>query len=186
MRYLRHAGETALRRSAHAEAIALLTRATDLLQTLADGPARTRQEIMLRLALGPAWMAARGYAAPEVEQTYTRALELSRGLGELRAAREHLERSIPHGAASGGSATPDPRVLAYLAWTLWCQGHPDQALARGQEAAALARANGRPHHLAFVLGFVAWLHELRRESTVSTRSRPSSAPCVAVTVIRTG
>jgi DNA-binding winged helix-turn-helix (wHTH) protein/predicted ATPase len=221
VRYLRHAGETALRRSAHAEAIAHLTRAIDLLQTLADGPARTRQEIMLRLALGPAWMAARGYAAPEVEQTYARALELSRGLGEplelfraikglwnfrlvraeLRAARalseelldraerrgdgevvthahaelgqtlfhlgelreacEHLERAIVREAPASGA--PDARVLAYLAWALWCQGYPDQALARGQEAAALARANGRPHHLAFVLGFVAWLYELRRE-----------------------
>jgi hypothetical protein len=35
-----------------------------------------RQELNLPVALGPALMATRGYAAPEVEHTYTRAREL--------------------------------------------------------------------------------------------------------------
>src|SRR5262249_12182337 len=43
---------------------------------------RAQQEIELRIALGPALMAAKGWAAPEVEQTYARARALCTQLGE--------------------------------------------------------------------------------------------------------
>ena len=39
-------------------------------------------ELQFRLALGPAYMAVRGYAAPEVEACYQRARELCRELGD--------------------------------------------------------------------------------------------------------
>ena len=80
VRYFRLAGENALGRAAHAEAIAHLSRAL----TLLDGPAGSRKlvrpELELLVALGPAWIVARGYAAAEVEQTYKRALALCRQL----------------------------------------------------------------------------------------------------------
>jgi predicted ATPase len=53
-----------------------------LLQTLPDTPERTQQELTLRIALGVPLMASKGYTAPEVEQAYTRALELCRQVGE--------------------------------------------------------------------------------------------------------
>jgi predicted ATPase len=82
VQHLQYAGEQALRRSAHQAARQHLTQALDLLATLPASPARAQQEIELQIALGPALMAARGWAAPEVEQTYARARALCTQLGE--------------------------------------------------------------------------------------------------------
>ena len=73
VQYLSYAGEQARHRSAHQEACHQFTRALELLATLSETPARVQQELDLQLALGPALMAAKGWAAPEVEQTYARA-----------------------------------------------------------------------------------------------------------------
>ena len=53
-----------------------------LLYTLPDTPERSQQELTLQLALGPALMATKNIAAPEVVRTYTRAHELCQQLGE--------------------------------------------------------------------------------------------------------
>ncbi len=80
--YLSLAGQQAARQSAHAEAITHLTAALALLKTLPDTAARARQELTLHLSLGASLMATKGYAAAEVEQTYTRAQELCLQGGE--------------------------------------------------------------------------------------------------------
>src|SRR5439155_16154226 len=80
--YLHCAGRQAVQRSADAEAVIHLTTALALLGTLPDTPERAQQELALQITLGPAWMAAKGYATPEVEATYTRALTLCQQLGE--------------------------------------------------------------------------------------------------------
>ena len=82
VRYLEHAGTAALANSAHHEAIRHLSRALDILPTLPNDRMRTEREVALLLRLGPAWMAARGYAASEVGDTYARALARCRALGE--------------------------------------------------------------------------------------------------------
>jgi predicted ATPase/class 3 adenylate cyclase len=76
------AGQRALRSSANPEAIVHLTTGLDLLADLPAGPERAGVELQFRLALGPAYMAIRGYAAPEVKACYQRALELCRELGD--------------------------------------------------------------------------------------------------------
>src|SRR5262249_7723931 len=43
---------------------------------------RLQQELLLQITLGPALVVAKGQAAPEVGETYTRALELCRQIGE--------------------------------------------------------------------------------------------------------
>ncbi len=100
--YWQRAGERALQRSAHVEAISHLTKGLEILQALPETPEHTRQELRLQTALGPTLMATRGVAAPEVEQTYLRIQALShhveespRGLwlfyymrGEIETARE--------------------------------------------------------------------------------------------------
>jgi predicted ATPase len=63
VRYLRHAGETAVRRSAYHEAISPLSHGLDLLQELPDTPERTPQALHLRVALGAALTANKGFAA---------------------------------------------------------------------------------------------------------------------------
>jgi TOMM system kinase/cyclase fusion protein len=76
------AGQRALHASANPEAIAHLTTGLDLLADLPAGPERADTELQFRLTLGPAYMAIRGYAAPEVEACYQRARELCRELGD--------------------------------------------------------------------------------------------------------
>ncbi len=79
--YLHLAGKQALQRSAQLEAIGHLSAALELLKTVPDTPERARDELNLLLTLGPAWMTARSHGAPEVEATYTRALELCEKVG---------------------------------------------------------------------------------------------------------
>lgn len=80
--YLRQAASTMLRRYANREAIDALTKGLSLLNTLPETPERSQQELTLLLALGPAFMAAKGYGAPEVERTYAQALTLCQHMGE--------------------------------------------------------------------------------------------------------
>jgi hypothetical protein len=80
--YLQQAGENAAQRHASHEVIALLTKGLELLATLPETPERTRQELEMYMALGPALVATKGYAAPEVEHTYTRAQALCQQVGE--------------------------------------------------------------------------------------------------------
>jgi DNA-binding winged helix-turn-helix (wHTH) protein/predicted ATPase len=82
VQYLQRAAETAVQRHAHREALGYLTRALDLLKTQPDTPERAQWELRLLLALGPVVIAAKGYAAADVERVYSRALQLCQHLGE--------------------------------------------------------------------------------------------------------
>ena len=73
VQYSGQAGENAILRSAHVEAIQHLTKALQLLKTLPDTPERTRQELTLQTALGVPLVATSGYAAPTAGEAYTRA-----------------------------------------------------------------------------------------------------------------
>ena len=80
--YLTRVAEKAARHSAHVEAISHFTQALELLQKLPATPERSQQELSLHIALGASLIATKGYAAPEVEQTYTRARQLCQHLGD--------------------------------------------------------------------------------------------------------
>ena len=80
--YLTRVAEKAARNSAHVEAIAHLTQALELLQTLPATPERRQQELTLHIALGASLIATKGYAAPEVEQTYAHARQLCQHLDD--------------------------------------------------------------------------------------------------------
>jgi class 3 adenylate cyclase/predicted ATPase len=228
--YLQLAGQQAVQRYANAEAIDHINKALTMLGCLPANETRDHLEMSLLLTLGPALMATRGYAAPEVESTYNRALVLCRelgnapqlfpallglrtfyhvrgrlqtarelgeqlltlarevrdpallleahralgtnlfNLGELTAARGNLEdalalysvhRQRPHvyfyGVDSGVFST------FYMAWVLWYQGYPDQALKRCDTGLALARELSYPIVLVVAQVFAAECHFLRRE-----------------------
>lgn len=74
--YSQKAGELAMRRWAHREAIAYFERALKSLKTLPHSAERSAQELALQLLLGQAWMLTAGYTAPEVEAAYARARDL--------------------------------------------------------------------------------------------------------------
>jgi class 3 adenylate cyclase/predicted ATPase len=126
--YLGRAGEQALQRSAHADAISSLTAAIALLPRLPDSPERTQREVLLQLAVGPALMAVKGNGTPEVERAYARARVLCELLGnppelfpalfglwaihllrgELRKAYELAEQLLRRALS-----THDPSLLLY-------------------------------------------------------------------------
>jgi TOMM system kinase/cyclase fusion protein len=81
--YWHQAGQSAIQRSAHVEAISHLRTGLKLLQTLPETPERTRREVDMLIVLGASLIATQGYAAPEVGETYTYARQLC----------EHLEDS---------------------------------------------------------------------------------------------
>jgi len=80
--YWQRAGQQALQRSANPEAVQHLTAGLELLATLPATQTHLQQELDLRIALGPALIATKGRAAPEVEQTYARARALCEQVGE--------------------------------------------------------------------------------------------------------
>ena len=80
--YWQRAGQRALQRSAHVEAISHLMKGLEVLKALPDGAERAQQELNLQTTLGPALMAIKGFAAPEVGQAYARARALCRELGD--------------------------------------------------------------------------------------------------------
>ena len=76
------AAAKALRRSANAEASEHLRRALDAIGHIADEVERAKIEVELRVALGSAFITTRGFGAPEVLDTYSRAEALCDRLGE--------------------------------------------------------------------------------------------------------
>ena len=80
--YWQRAGQRAIERSAHLEAISHLIKALEVLQTLPDTLQRAQRELDLQTNLGPILVATKGFTAPEVEAAYARARELCRYVGE--------------------------------------------------------------------------------------------------------
>lgn len=80
--YLHQAGARAVRLFAHEEAIEHFNQGLTLLKSLPNNPERIQQELNLQLVLGTSWLVTRGYAAPEVEQSFGRAWELCGQIGE--------------------------------------------------------------------------------------------------------
>ncbi|MFC4345926.1 adenylate/guanylate cyclase domain-containing protein [Cupriavidus numazuensis] len=80
--YLQCAGRQALDRSAHRDALHHLSAALELFNELPETQERAHLELSLRITLGQALIAARGYAAPEVETNYSRALTLCEMVGD--------------------------------------------------------------------------------------------------------
>ncbi len=228
VQYLQQAGENAVQRSANVEAISHLTKGLELLKTLPHTSELVRQELGLQMTLGPVLMAAKGYAAPEVERAYARARELCQQsgetpqlsqvlsglcgvyvvraehrtayelgeqllslaenqhdttcliqahytlgassflLGELTAARVHLEQSLAlytlqehRFLAFVYGHDPGMSSLSFAALALWQLGYPDQALKSSEAAVTLAREVAHPFSLAYALTIVAWCHQLR-------------------------
>ncbi len=112
--YSQKAGQIALGRSANVEAVTHFNKALELLAQLPETPERHEQELEIQMALGPALVAARGFADARVGHAYARAWELCQMLddnvrlplalrgrevfhyvsGELRKAREFAKQLL--------------------------------------------------------------------------------------------
>src|SRR5439155_23057791 len=80
--YWHHAGQKAIERSAHVEAISHLRQGFELLKTLPETPDRVQREVDMLIALGASLLATKSYAAPEVGETYRRAQQLCQYLDD--------------------------------------------------------------------------------------------------------
>jgi predicted ATPase len=79
----RAAAENAARVFAHREAESLACRGLGLLAGMTDTPSRAQQELSLLLTQGVSLVATRGFASPEVENTYARARTLCERCGDV-------------------------------------------------------------------------------------------------------
>jgi predicted ATPase/class 3 adenylate cyclase len=154
--YWQRAGERALQRSANIEAISHLTRGLEVLTAFSESPQRAQQELTMRITLGPALIAAKGYGAPEVADTYTRARELCQQVGEtpqlfpalwglwvfsfsrgeLQAARQ-LGEQLFQLAQRRQAATLLMEAHQALGQTLFFQGEFAAAYAHAEQAVSL-------------------------------------------------
>jgi class 3 adenylate cyclase/predicted ATPase len=80
--YWLKAGQKALTRSAMAEAVALLRKGLALLSDMPNDEHRQRDELEFQIALGQAFQAIKGPAAPETGEAYTRARTLCEQLNK--------------------------------------------------------------------------------------------------------
>jgi predicted ATPase len=123
--YRRHAGEIARRRGAYGEAQAHFRRGLDLLAGLPASTERDEREVELRVALGTALMATRGWGAAEVETAFARARDLCRRLGD----------------------TPQLFPAVWGLWLFhWGRGSLEIARDLAADLLRLAGASGEPAH----------------------------------------
>jgi DNA-binding winged helix-turn-helix (wHTH) protein/tetratricopeptide (TPR) repeat protein len=127
--YCRQAGEKAMARSAHGEAVGYFEQALAALEHLPDSRAATEQAIDLRLDLRAA-LAALGAAPGQMLDHLHRAELLAQTLGDqLRLGRVYADMSV----------------------TCWVADDVDRAIAYGKRALALAAGLGHG-------GLQAWAH----------------------------
>ena len=171
VQYLQQAAKTVGQRHAPREAIAYLRRALALLKALPETPQLIRQELEVQLALGPALMVTRGFAAPEAADTYARARQLCEHLGDRQLlfpvlfglwrsshVRAHLQtaRELGEQLADLANSQDDPALFVEahgpLGQTLCVQG--ELTLAREHLHQVVAMYEPYRHSsLAFRFGY---------------------------------
>ncbi len=154
--YWQRAGQRALERSAHREAINHLTKGIELLGFLPESAQRLQQELFLCVALGAAEMVAKGFASVEAGKTLARARKLCEQVGE------------------------SPLVFQVF-WMLWVSheagAEHDQAREAAEECLRFAQSAQNPgllleaHHalgasLSVSGDFVDGLHHLEQGSAI--------------------
>jgi tetratricopeptide (TPR) repeat protein len=123
--WYQRAGQKALVRFANLEAIHQFEKGLALIEGMAPGPSRGRWELDLLALFGSALLVTRGFAAPEVKSTYTRAYELTLQLQDV----------------------PEPQVIWGL-FTYHCsQGNYLQSLDLGEQILRSAQRNRDPLYL---------------------------------------
>ncbi|NOT54999.1 MAG: AAA family ATPase, partial [Deltaproteobacteria bacterium] len=154
--YWQQAGMLALKRLALKEAIAYLNQGMALVGTLPQSPERDGKELDLRIPLGTAWLALKGWAAPEVWTALHPALGLAKALGRHEAVlpiyhglwisvlvqgriAESLDWANEMLATAEASGDPDLLIVAHRAAcvTHFSRGDFNQSREHGERVFAL-------------------------------------------------
>src|SRR4029434_11183222 len=121
--YFTLAAQQATQISAAREAAALARHGLRIVEMLPESREQREQELSLQVILGNVLCASKGYGAPEVDETFSRAYKLGKELGE-------------------------PQYLLPLLWGLhavsFCRAEYKQALAYGEEFLRLAERAQSP------------------------------------------
>jgi class 3 adenylate cyclase/tetratricopeptide (TPR) repeat protein len=168
--YWQRAGQRASTRSATVEAIAQLSKALDLLESLPPSVERDRKELRLRIDLTSPLIASKGMAAPEMGQTITRARALCERLGEttqlfpvlygqwvFHHVRGQVAKSLEYAKEAArlaeGESSEIPRMVAHrtLGISLVVLGEPAAARRHLEDGNRLYDAR-RHRDLALVYG----------------------------------
>jgi predicted ATPase len=168
--YWQKAGQSAVQRSAHVEAIRHLRQGLALLQTLPETPDRVQQDVDLHIALGASLFATQGYAAPEVGETYTyarqrcqhledpqRLFPVLRGLWNYYAVRAEYQTAHALGeqllALAQQAQDPAMLVVAHQALGATLSYLGAGASAHTHLAEGIARSDAQQHRAqAFLYG----------------------------------
>lgn len=188
IQFLTVAGQRATSRAAQVEAINHYNAALEHLMQLPESRERSQQEVLLRALLGGALMAVRGFAAPEVYDSFARARELCLELGDspmfcaclyglltVSASRSNRADTIALAdemmQAFGDSPVPSWAIAANFSagYVKLFQGQFDAAEAHLDKAIALYTADQHEtlveqfgDDLAeFSMCYLQWLHLLK-------------------------
>lgn len=112
--YWQQAGQAAMTRSAYPEALRYLHQGLTALACLPETPRQQQWTLRLQVTLGVTLMAVQGYGAPEVLQTYRRALALGQHLGETAWALPALRGLHLHALAHADIAQARQRGVEML------------------------------------------------------------------------
>lgn len=157
------AGELAVSRAAHQEAIRHLTQGLSLIETLPEGRRRDAKELATQRTLGHAYVSVRGWGHPQTREAWERARELcdptldalrsgtiSCGLGDSHATAGDLATATRYFDETGALGEENGQELLTvashqgLAFVLHYQGRFDQALEHMENA--LAIYDPKRHH----------------------------------------
>jgi predicted ATPase len=137
------AGQLALKRMALTEAISHLNRGLELVSSLPQSRERDVAELGLQTLLGTAWVALKGWAAPEVWTSASRALPLAKSLARSREL-------FP--------------LYWWIQANVMCQGRVAESLEWAKEMLATAKSTGDPDLLvtghAIMVNAYFWLGRL--------------------------
>ena len=169
--YWYRAGQNAIEQSANAEALNHLTQGLVLIGRLASTQENIRSEIAVRIALGVAEMATKGFASPEVAETYTRARELCHEIGDKRSlftvtwglwisnqtrVQYHAAQMFADELLSLAHELDDPELVLeahHAGWTIGLfRGEVAAALLHCEQGARIYEATEHHHHVSLYGG----------------------------------
>jgi class 3 adenylate cyclase/predicted ATPase len=188
--YWRKAGERALDRGANVDAAAHFAKGLEQLALLPATPDRSHAEVTMRIGLGTALIAIKGYGASEVEEIFFKALAMCKELGEtpqlfpaMRGLQSFYQvhgpldtalrigRQLLRLAENAGDPLLIVDVNRRVSWCLFCMGQLTEAatlLGRAREPEGADVRRGSVFHGAqpAVLWLVhsAWVEWFKGDS----------------------
>jgi tetratricopeptide (TPR) repeat protein len=174
------AAQNAVRLFANKEAVSLARRGLDAVSALPATPERDRLELQLQVTLGVPLTALRGYAAPEVEQAYSRARALCSTLDDTPSLRPVLHGLYRFYVVRGQLQTAD-EIVRQLVVVSQNASDPDQLLVAQAAMGSQLVHSTRLEEAVECLSVIADQTDTEAAARWSQRQYLSYGPAPAVT-----